>query len=107
MDGRTDRVASIGASTEDLIMGVLSGGLAGNSTVINTILEYDIITNDSYTEIGAMTQARYYHAVSVVKYEDFSNWSSGERSCMTCDLDLILIKIFVCVLKWNTNFPPP
>ena len=85
-------------------MSVLSGGWAGNSTVVNTILEYDI-TNDSYTEIGAMTQARYYHAVSVVKYEDFSNWSSGERSCMTFYLDLTLI--FLCVSIWNINFPPP
>ena len=86
-------------------MGVLSGGWAGNSTVVNTILEYDII-DDSYTEIGTMTQARYYHAVSVVKYEDFSNWSSGEHSCMTFDLDLTLIKMFLCVLIWKTNFSP-
>lgn len=86
-------------------MGVFSGGWDGNSTV-NTILEYDI-TDDSYTEIGAMTQARYNHAISVVKYEDFSNWSSGERSCMTFDLDLTLIKMFLCVLIWNINFPLP
>ena len=35
---------------------------------------YYLITGDSYTQIGTMTQARYYHAISVVKYQDFSEW---------------------------------
>ena len=34
-------------------------------------MEYDI-TGDSFTQIGTMTQARNYHAITVVKYADFS-----------------------------------
>ena len=40
---------------------------------VSTILEYNI-TGDSYTQIGTMVEARFYHAISVVKYEDFSRW---------------------------------
>ena len=39
----------------------------------NTILEYDI-TGNSWTQIGTMTQARAGHAISVVKYKDYSGW---------------------------------
>ena len=50
----------------------IAGGLAAAGDV-DTILENDT-TGDSYTEIGTMTQARYYHAISVVQYGDFSHW---------------------------------
>ena len=39
----------------------------------DTILEYDV-TEDSYTQIGTMTQARRSHAISVVQYADFAKW---------------------------------
>ena len=56
---------------------ILAGGKEGLSTIntFSTILEYDH-TSDSYTEAGTMTQARDAHAVTVVQYEDFSNWCS-------------------------------
>ena len=38
-----------------------------------SILEYDV-AGDSYTNIATMTEARKYHAVSIVQYEDFSQW---------------------------------
>merc|ERR1712110_738244 len=50
---------------------LLFGGSDGS--YLDTILEYDI-TGDSYTQIGTMTQARGEHAISVVKYQDFSEW---------------------------------
>ena len=52
-----------------------AGGIEaiGSYDSLNTILEYDI-TGDSYKQIGTMIKARYYHAISVVKYEDFSEW---------------------------------
>ena len=50
----------------------IAGGLAA-AVAVNTILEYDT-TGDFYTEIGTMTQDRYYHAISVVQYGEFSNW---------------------------------
>ena len=57
-----------------ILIGGYDGSLAGyDESYLNTILEYDI-TGDSYTEIGTMIQARDDHAVSVVKYEDFSEW---------------------------------
>ena len=37
----------------------------------NQILEYNIL-EDSYREIGHMLDTRYYHAVSVVQYSNFS-----------------------------------
>ena len=43
------------------------------NTAVNTILEYDIM-GESYTQIGTMIQARYFHAVSEVNYEDFAEW---------------------------------
>ena len=49
------------------------GGYDDLNGLVNTILEYDII-GGSYTEIGTMLVARCYHAVSVVKYEDYSQW---------------------------------
>ena len=52
---------------------ILTGGkpLTKGGGSFNAILEYDV-TADSFTEIGTMTQARGYHAISVVRYEDFS-----------------------------------
>ena len=50
---------------------MLAGGSDGSS--LDTILEYDI-NGDSYTQLGTMIQARNYHAISVVKYQDFSEW---------------------------------
>ena len=48
---------------------ILTGGKGGG--YFNAILEYDV-TADSFTQLGTMTQARSWHAISVVKYEDFS-----------------------------------
>lgn len=39
---------------------------------VNTILEYNIDTN-TFDTVGFMTEARSDHAVSVVKYSDYSN----------------------------------
>ena len=52
---------------------ILAGGKEEGSNNLDTILEYDS-TSDSYTQIGTMTQARFFHAVTVVKYGDFSDW---------------------------------
>ena len=56
---------------------ILAGGSEGSWPAeivdLDTILEYDI-TGDSYTQIGTMTQARFGHAISMVKFEDFSEW---------------------------------
>ena len=57
--------------TSDLGLTILAGGF--NTGLDDTILEYDT-TGDSYTQIGTMTQARAHHAISVVKYQDFSEW---------------------------------
>ena len=54
-----------------IIIDILAGGYGG--TFLDSILEYDF-TDDSYTEIGTMTQARDAHAVTVVRYGDFSDW---------------------------------
>ena len=51
---------------------ILLGGHDGSESV-DTILEYDI-TGDSFKQIGTMTQAKWQHAISVVKYGDFSEW---------------------------------
>ena len=48
---------------------ILTGGKGGGS--FNAILEYDVAA-DSFTQIRTMTKARSWHAISVVKYEDFS-----------------------------------
>ena len=37
------------------------------------ILEYNFL-EDSYREIGHMLESRYFHAVNVVLYSDFSLW---------------------------------
>ena len=55
-----------------IIIVILAGGFDGSNSH-NTILEYDI-TGDSYTQIGTMIEARDQHAVTVVRYEDFSDW---------------------------------
>ena len=47
--------------------GTYAAGEQGNKD----ILEYDV-TADSFTQIGTMTQARTWHAISAVRYEDFS-----------------------------------
>lgn len=52
---------------------LLFGGNDWSDTVLDTILEYDI-SGDSYTQIGTMTEARKWHAISVVQYADFSRW---------------------------------
>ena len=54
-----------------VIIGILAGGSDGS--ILDIILEYDFIA-DSYTQIGTMTTARGYHAVTVVRYGDFSDW---------------------------------
>ena len=52
---------------------LLAGGEVKGAGHVNTILEYDA-TSDSYTEAGTMTQARAQHALSVVQYEEYSQW---------------------------------
>ena len=54
-----------------IIIVILAGGFDGSA--LDSILEYDF-TNDSYTQIGTMAQAREWHAVTVVQYRDFSEW---------------------------------
>ena len=49
----------------------LAGGKDLVEGLIKAILEYDV-TADAFTEIGTMTQARTWHAISVVRYADFS-----------------------------------
>ena len=48
----------------------VTGGFDGMDE-LDTILEYNI-TADSFTQIGTMTQGRNWHAISVVRHEDFS-----------------------------------
>ena len=55
-----------------IIIDILVGGSTGSNT-FDTILEHEI-TDDSYTQIGTMTQARNVHAVTVVRYGDFLEW---------------------------------
>ena len=54
-------------------MYIPAGGNYDTDSHFDTIMEYDI-TGDSYTQIGTMIQARDRHAISVVKYEDYSEW---------------------------------
>ena len=49
---------------------ILTGGFDGNDKV-DTVLEYDF-TDNSFTELGTMEEARQDHAVSVVKHSDVS-----------------------------------
>ena len=45
----------------------------GGGPPLDTILEYDF-TGDTFTQIGTMIETRMEHAISVVQYEDFSEW---------------------------------
>ena len=49
------------------------GGFDGSSLRSN-ILEYNPGT-ETWQEIGTMKEARYNHAVTIVKYEDYAEWS--------------------------------
>ena len=60
-----------------------AGGNYNTDSRFDTILEYDI-TGESYTQVGTVIQARYRHAISVVKYEDYSEWC-----------------------EWGSNWPSP
>ena len=55
-----------------IIVNIFAGGY-DESDKFDTILEYDF-SEDSYTQIGSMTQTRREHAVTVIQYEDFSEW---------------------------------
>ena len=55
-----------------IIIIVLEGGFH-DGIFFDAILEYDV-ASDTFTQIGTMNQARRDHAVSVVKYKDFSEW---------------------------------
>ena len=48
-----------------------SGGINGTSN--NNILEFNQI-DEEWQKIGSMMEKRVNHGVSVVKYEDFSEW---------------------------------
>jgi len=52
---------------------IFGGGGGDGSDAVGNILEYDT-AGDSYKEAGTMVQARYGHALTVVHYEEFSNW---------------------------------
>ena len=52
---------------------VSSGGGSSAGRNLDRILEFNYET-ESWTEIGAMKLGRYYHAVSVVRYDDFAKW---------------------------------
>ena len=49
---------------------IFSGGYDG-SIFYNTILEYNS-AGDEFTEVGTMLEERGFHAISVVKYADYS-----------------------------------
>ena len=51
------------------INSIIVGGVKYN----DDILEYDS-EKDSIVTLGQMTQARYFHAISVVQTQDYSNW---------------------------------
>ena len=57
-----------------IIIDILAGGYDDGTNTLDSILEYDA-TADSFTQIGTMTSARDSHAMYVVKYRDFSDWS--------------------------------
>ena len=48
---------------------IIVGGIKYN----DDILKYDP-GEDSIVPLGKMTQARYFHAISVVQTQDYSNW---------------------------------
>ena len=50
---------------------IIAGGSDGS--YYDDILEYNP-DEDSMVVVGRMSQARYYHAVSVVQVQDFSVW---------------------------------
>ena len=52
---------------------IIAGGNAGFQEYSDVILEYDP-EEDSMIPVGHMTQARSYHAVSVVQAEDYAPW---------------------------------
>ena len=49
------------------------GGYQKDVENVNTILEYNFDSN-SFDTIGFMTEARSDHAISVVKYSDYSKY---------------------------------
>ena len=51
---------------------IFSGGYDGSNTY-DTILQYTS-AEDEFTEVDTMLEEREGHAISVVKYSDFSMW---------------------------------
>ena len=51
---------------------IFLGGYDGSNSY-NTILQYNS-AGDEFTEVDTMLEQRYSHAISVVKYSDFSMW---------------------------------
>ena len=47
--------------------------IVGGTKYNDDILEYDP-GKDAIVPLGQMTQARYFHAISVVQTQDYSNW---------------------------------
>ena len=52
---------------------MIAGGLDSSSNVLDDILEYDLV-EDTIIPVGHMIQARFMHAISVVKVEDYLQW---------------------------------
>ena len=52
--------------------GRLPDGKEKDVSYLDTILEYNITGDSSQT--GIMSKARIGHAISVVRYQDFSGW---------------------------------
>ena len=56
---------------------IFSGGYydyyAGNDNYLNTILQYNS-DGDEFTEVASMLEERGSHAISVVKYSDYSQY---------------------------------
>ena len=50
---------------------IFSGGYDGN--YLDTILQYNI-AGDEFPEVDSMLEERNRHAISMVKYSDFSMW---------------------------------
>ena len=57
------------------------GNIGGVSTDFDTILEY-MPDTDEWKQVGKMMEAKRSHAVSVVRFEDYSEWCKFPRQGM-------------------------
>ena len=61
---------------------IIAGGKDIDDNYYDDILEYDP-EEDTITTVGHMTQARGYHAISVVSPADYLQWCDGSLSTNT------------------------